>query len=65
MFTAKKSFLLFMLEIPFAGRQIDGVWHTAVVVFGREYFFGSQGITSCAPVSMTSHISCENISRRA
>ena len=37
------------------GRQIDGVWHTAVVVFGREYFFGSQGITSCTPVNMTSH----------
>lgn len=34
------------------GRQIDGIWHTAVVVFGREYFFGSQGITSCAPVSI-------------
>jgi hypothetical protein len=33
------------------GRQIDGIWHTAVVVFGREYFFGSQGITSCSPVS--------------
>ena len=38
------------------GRRIDGVWHTAVVVFGREYFFGSQGITSCSPVSMTSHL---------
>ena len=33
------------------GRQIDGIWHTAVVVFGREYFYGSGGITSCSPVS--------------
>ena len=22
------------------GKQIDGVWHTAVCVFGREYFYG-------------------------
>lgn len=33
------------------GRQIDGIWHTAVVVFGREYFFGSHGISSITPVS--------------
>ena len=22
------------------GKQIGGVWHTGVVVYGREYFFG-------------------------
>lgn len=34
-----------------AGRQVEGVWHTAVVVFGREYFYGGGGIAHCAPVS--------------
>ena len=24
----------------FLGKQIDGVWHTGVVVFGKEFFFG-------------------------
>ncbi|XP_018023450.1 uncharacterized protein LOC108679354 isoform X3 [Hyalella azteca] len=31
------------------GKQIDGVWHTGVVAYGREYFFGSGGIESCKP----------------
>lgn len=22
------------------GKQIDGIWHTGVVVFGKEYFYG-------------------------
>lgn len=33
------------------GRHIEGVWHTAVVVHGREFFYGGHGITSCMPVS--------------
>lgn len=31
------------------GKQIDGVWHTAIVVYNREYFFGSQGVETCRP----------------
>ncbi|XP_026473815.1 uncharacterized protein LOC113377647 isoform X2 [Ctenocephalides felis] len=31
------------------GRKIDGVWHTAIVVYGREYFFGFSGIQTCTP----------------
>jgi len=31
------------------GRPLDGVWHTAVVVFGKEYFFGGSGIEFCNP----------------
>lgn len=31
------------------GRHIDGVWHTAIVVYGREYFFGPSGIQSVRP----------------
>lgn len=34
------------------GRQIDGIWHTAVVAYGREYFYGGQGIQSIIPVSV-------------
>ncbi|KAK8737113.1 hypothetical protein OTU49_004804 [Cherax quadricarinatus] len=29
------------------GKQIEGIWHTGVVAYGREYFFGSGGIESC------------------
>jgi hypothetical protein len=28
---------------------LDGIWHTAVVVFGTEYFYGAGGIVSCPP----------------
>ncbi|KAG7507766.1 hypothetical protein JOB18_043834 [Solea senegalensis] len=33
----------------FLGKQLDGIWHTAVVVHGEEYFFGGGGISSCPP----------------
>lgn len=33
------------------GQHIEGIWHTAIVVYGREFFFGSSGIQSCMPVS--------------
>ncbi|WAQ96638.1 DESI1-like protein [Mya arenaria] len=34
----------------FLGKQIDGVWHTGIVVFGKEYFFGGmEGISQCRP----------------
>ncbi|XP_053687433.1 uncharacterized protein LOC128736941 [Sabethes cyaneus] len=38
-----------MMSQSMLGRHIEGIWHTAVVVFGREHFFGSNGITSCIP----------------
>ncbi|KAG7391693.1 hypothetical protein PHYPSEUDO_003767 [Phytophthora pseudosyringae] len=31
------------------GKTIDGVWHTGVLVFGQEYFFGGGGIQAMAP----------------
>ncbi|XP_043202729.1 uncharacterized protein LOC122370842 isoform X10 [Amphibalanus amphitrite] len=31
------------------GQHVEGIWHTGVVAFGREYFFGSEGVQSCAP----------------
>ena len=36
------------MSLPLAGRQIDGIWHTSVVVYGREYCFG-QGIEVFEP----------------
>lgn len=34
-----------------AGKRIDGIWHTSIVLFGKEYFYGQSGITWCDPVS--------------
>lgn len=39
------------LSLPLLGKQINGVWHTGVVVFGMEYFFGSDGISFCEPAN--------------
>lgn len=37
------------LSLPLVGKQIDGVWHTSIVCFDKEYFYGGQGITHCTP----------------
>lgn len=31
------------------GKQIEGVWHTGIVVYGKEIFFGGAGIADCPP----------------
>ncbi|XP_023670351.1 desumoylating isopeptidase 1 [Paramormyrops kingsleyae] len=31
------------------GKQLDGIWHTSIVVYGEEFFFGGEGITGCSP----------------
>uniref|UniRef100_A0A3B5AF85 palmitoyl-protein hydrolase n=1 Tax=Stegastes partitus TaxID=144197 RepID=A0A3B5AF85_9TELE len=31
------------------GKQLDGIWHTAIVVHGKEYFFVGEGINDCPP----------------
>lgn len=41
------------------GQQIDGIWHTAVVVYGREFFYGGSGIQSCMPVSYSTKFRTE------
>ena len=38
-----------VLSDLFLGRHIDGVWHTAIVVYGREYCFGSSGVQDSEP----------------
>ena len=29
----------------------DGVWHSGIVAYGREYFFTDRGLVSVMPVS--------------
>ncbi|TFK69555.1 thioredoxin family protein [Pluteus cervinus] len=36
------------MSMQLTGRQIDGIWHTSVVVFGKEIFYG-RGISMTAP----------------
>lgn len=31
------------------GRNLDGIWHTAVVAYNQEFFFGGMGVESCPP----------------
>ncbi|KAJ3274125.1 hypothetical protein HDV01_003408 [Terramyces sp. JEL0728] len=38
------------MSMGMVGKQIDGIWHTAVVVYGREYCFG-QGIQEFQPAN--------------
>ncbi|CAG7724476.1 unnamed protein product [Allacma fusca] len=37
------------MSLALLGQQIDGIWHTAIVYNGREYFFGREGILDCPP----------------
>lgn len=36
------------LSQGFLGKQIDGIWHTGIVVYGHEYFYGG-GIQATRP----------------
>ncbi|XP_011861408.1 PREDICTED: uncharacterized protein LOC105558384 isoform X2 [Vollenhovia emeryi] len=38
-----------MMSQILIGRKLDGIWHTAIVAYGREYFFGPAGIQSIRP----------------
>lgn len=38
-----------MMSKMLIGRHLDGIWHTGVVAYGREYFFGPAGIQSVRP----------------
>ncbi len=37
------------------GTQIDGIWHTAIVVYGIEYYYG-QGISTAIPPVKSSYL---------
>lgn len=49
----KKTMINYYIITP--GQQIEGVWHTSIVVYEREYFYGGGGVTSCAPVGTTQY----------
>ena len=36
------------MSMGLVGKQIDGIWHTSVVIFGKEYCFG-QGVEVMLP----------------
>ncbi|XP_007523486.1 desumoylating isopeptidase 1 [Erinaceus europaeus] len=31
------------------GKQLEGIWHTSIVVHKDEFYFGAEGISSCPP----------------
>ncbi|XP_003383659.1 PREDICTED: desumoylating isopeptidase 1-like [Amphimedon queenslandica] len=33
----------------FLGKQINGIWHTGIVVYGKEWFYGGEGIMHTHP----------------
>uniref|UniRef100_A0A1A8GUJ5 palmitoyl-protein hydrolase n=1 Tax=Nothobranchius korthausae TaxID=1143690 RepID=A0A1A8GUJ5_9TELE len=37
------------LSFQMIGKHLEGIWHTAIVVHGKEHFFGGAGIGSCPP----------------
>ncbi len=37
-----------------SGVRLEALWHTAVVVYGIEFFFGSAGIQTAHPVRLYS-----------
>ncbi|XP_067006523.2 uncharacterized protein [Anabrus simplex] len=38
-----------MMSQMLIGRQVEGIWHTAIVAYGREFYFGSAGVQRCSP----------------
>ncbi|XP_072153440.1 LOW QUALITY PROTEIN: uncharacterized protein [Bemisia tabaci] len=30
-------------------KRVEGIWHTSIVVYGEEFFFGGTGISRCIP----------------
>ena len=36
------------MSMSMIGKQIDGIWHTGIVVYGKEYFYGG-GISWAMP----------------
>jgi len=35
--------------MPLLGKQLDGIWHTGIVAYGKEFYFGGMGIENCPP----------------
>ena len=47
-------FLTIYSSFSLIGKHLDGVWHTGVVAYSKEYFYGGMGIENCPPVSAKS-----------
>ena len=43
--------MLLMYMIYFLGDNIENVWYTTILAFGREYGYSLAGIECCQPVS--------------
>lgn len=37
-----------MMSLPLLGKQIDGIWHTGIIAYGYEYYYGG-GIQASRP----------------
>jgi thiol-disulfide isomerase/thioredoxin len=42
------------LSMPLLGRHIEGIWHSSIVVYGEEYFYGG-GISVATPPGTTAY----------
>jgi hypothetical protein len=52
------------MSMAFLGKQIDGIWHTGIVVYGREFFFGG-GIQDMPPQSVVAQFGMQPVQRLA
>ena len=43
------SIYLSVYMFIYLGMDTEGIYHTGIVVFGQEYFFGADGIKTCQP----------------
>ena len=39
------------LSMAFVGKEIEGIWHTSVIAYGKEHFYGAEGISHESPGS--------------
>jgi len=37
------------LSMTMLGKEIEAIYHTSIVVYGREYFYGGDGVSYCPP----------------
>ena len=48
--------IIILSQLHFLGKRLEGIWHTGIVVYGQEYYFGGTGgIECCPPVSIRAH----------
>ena len=40
------------------GEYFEGIWHTAIVAYGKEWYFSKDGIDFCEPVRFYFNKNC-------